>query len=416
MTTEPENPTPPPEESGGGEQPAAGGPERPGGEQPAAGGPERPGGERPDAGGPERPAPPRRLTRSRSDRVVSGVAGGIARHYRLDPTVVRIAFVAGVILWGAGAVLYLAAYMLMPQEGEETAFADRASSSVAALTGRNRTLAAIGVVVLVLVGGPIVLALGFGAAGIAVPFGIVILAGLGAAWLVTGRKPAGGDPGQIAKLTLLGLGVIGVLFVFAAGSFWGAAAGGDTVIAALVIAAGLALVVSAFARPARWLILPALALAIPAAFVAAAGIDLDGGVGEKRYRPATLEDVRGDYEIGAGELTLDLRDVDYPVEGEWRVNVEVGMGAAKVLVPEDVCVTTTAELGMGGVEVFERDGGGIDVDWEDAQTPPSGTPRLTINADIGLGALQVGHVDTGHRRFSRFDDGPGRNENKACDA
>ena len=397
MNSEPENPTPPPEESGGGEQPDVGGPERP------------------DAGGPERPAAPPRLTRSRSDRVVAGVAGGIARHYRLDPTIVRIAFVAGVILWGAGAVLYLAAYMLMPQEGEASAFADRASSRVTELTGRNRTLAAIGVVVLVLVGGPIVLAIGFGAAGIAVPFGLLILAGLGAAWLATGRKPAGGDAGEIAKLTLLGLGVIGLLFLFAAGSFWGAAAGGDTVIAALVIAAGLALVASAFARPARWLILPALALAIPAAFVAAAGIDLDGGVGEKRYRPTTIADVRDKYEIGAGELTLDLRDVDLP-PGERTIHFEVGMGAAKVLVPEDVCVSTTAELGMGGVEVFERDGGGIDVDWEDVRTPPEGTPRLIVDADIGLGALQVGHVDVGHRRFGRFDEDPGRGVNEACDA
>ena len=39
-----------------------------------------------------------------------------------------------------------------------------------------------------------------------------------------------------------------------------------------------------------------------------------------------------------------------------------------MLVPEDVCVSTTAKLGMGGVEVFDHDSGGIDVDWEDLQT------------------------------------------------
>ena len=64
------------------------------------------------------PPPPRRLTRSRTDRVIAGVCGGVARHYNLDPTLVRIGFVAGVILWGATAVLYLAALLLMPEEGE----------------------------------------------------------------------------------------------------------------------------------------------------------------------------------------------------------------------------------------------------------------------------------------------------------
>jgi phage shock protein PspC (stress-responsive transcriptional regulator) len=362
----------------------------------------------PDPSAPEEGPPPRRLTRSRSDRIIGGVCGGIARHYGLDPTLARVGAVAGIILWGASAVLYLAALLLMPEEGTEGAASERPGSPP--LVGRNRTLAAIGVVVLVLVGGPILLGLGFAAAGIALPFALLILAGLGVAWLVTGRKPAGADPGQIARLTLLGLGVIGLLCVLACASFWGAAAGGDEIVAGAVILAGVALVASAFARPARWLILPALALAIPAAFVAAAGIDLDGGVGEKRYRPTNAADIRDHYEVGAGKLTVDLRDVDLSA-GERRLRVDVGMGKAVVLVPEDVCVSTDAELGMGGVQVFDRDGGGIDVDFEDERTPPAGTARLVVEADIGLGAVEIGHEGGGRR----WND-PTRDGNFACDA
>ncbi|HEX8206956.1 MAG TPA: PspC domain-containing protein, partial [Solirubrobacteraceae bacterium] len=66
---------------------------------------------------PENPTPPRRLTRSRSDRMIGGVCGGIARHWNLDPTLVRVGAVAGLILWGATAVLYIAALLLMPEEG-----------------------------------------------------------------------------------------------------------------------------------------------------------------------------------------------------------------------------------------------------------------------------------------------------------
>ncbi|HEV2812338.1 MAG TPA: PspC domain-containing protein [Solirubrobacteraceae bacterium] len=362
---------------------------------------------------------PNQLLRSRTDRVIGGVCGGVARRYGLDPTLVRVGFVTGVLLWGAGAVLYLAALFLMPEEPEGTAPGGpevppgaAAATPAPTLAGRNRVLAGIGVVVLVLVGGPVVLGLGLAAGGLLVPFLLLILTGLGVAWLVTGRRPPAGEPGQIARLTLLGLGVLALLGLLSVGSFWAAAAGGDAIVAGAVVVAGLALVTSAFAKPARWLVLPALALAIPAAFVAAAGIDLDGGVGEKRYKPSAAADIREHYEVGAGSLTIDLRDVALPA-GERRVHVDVGMGEAVVLVPEDVCVSTTAELGIGGVEVFDRDAGGVDVDWEDIRSPPAGTPRLVVDADVGIGALQVGHSEVRTHRFGRWDDSA-RGTNEAC--
>jgi phage shock protein PspC (stress-responsive transcriptional regulator) len=383
---------------------------------------------------------PRQLTRSRSDRVIGGVCGGIARHWNLDPTLVRVGAVAGLLLWGATAVLYVVALLIVPDEpaaGEEAsaagggaaapegtaggggaeggAAAAAATPPTAPLAGRNRTLAAVGVVVLVLVAGPLFLGLGLAVAGLLLPFALLVLGGLAVAWLVTGRTPAGGDAGQTVRLTLLGLGVLGLVFLLAVASFWGAAAGGDVIVAGAVVVAGLALVASAFARPARWLILPALALAIPAAFVAAAGIDLDGGIGEKRYRPTAVADLRDRYEVGAGSLTVDLRDVELPA-GERRVAVDVGMGEAVVLVPEDVCVSTDAELGMGGVQVFDRDGGGVDVDFEDVRTPPAGTARLVVEADVGLGAVEVGHAEQhGRHRFGRWRDDADAG-NSACDA
>jgi phage shock protein PspC (stress-responsive transcriptional regulator) len=350
------------------------------------------------------------LQRSRSDRIIGGVCGGIARHWNLDPTLVRVGAAAGVVLWGAGVVLYLVALLIMPEDAEGAADGpERPTGATPPLAGRNRVLAAIGVVVLVCVAGPIALGLGFAAAGLLLPFALLVLAGLAVAWLTTGRKPVAGDTGQITRLTLLGLGVLGLLFLLAAGSFWGAAVGGDEVIAGAVILAGVALVVSAFARPARWLILPALALAIPAAFVAAAGIDLDGGIGEKRYRPSAAADIRERYEVGAGSLTVDLRDIDLPA-GESRMRVDVGMGEAVVLVPEDVCVSTEAELGAGGVQVFDRDSAGVDVDFEDLHSPPPGTAQLVLEADVGLGAVEVAHADDGHRRWND----PARDGNFAC--
>ena len=108
-----------------------------------------------------------------------------------------------------------------------------------------------------------------------------------------------------------------------------------------------------------------MALALAAGTVAAAGIDLDGGIGQREYRPGTTAELRDRYELGIGELVVDLRDTDLP-KGDLPLDVDVGMGQAVVVVPEDVCVATDADVGMGNVALFGSDHGGIDVDYEDA--------------------------------------------------
>lgn len=54
------------------------------------------------------------LTKSATDRKLCGVAGGIANHFRLDPTLVRLGFVLAAFCWGLGIVLYLVACVVMP--------------------------------------------------------------------------------------------------------------------------------------------------------------------------------------------------------------------------------------------------------------------------------------------------------------
>jgi hypothetical protein len=46
---------------------------------------------------------------------------------------------------------------------------------------------------------------------------------------------------------------------------------------------------------------------------------------------------------------------------------------------------------MGAIAVFNRDGGGVDFTWSDGRRAPSGTPRLVIDGDVGLGFLEVRH-------------------------
>ncbi len=62
----------------------------------------------------------KRLYRSRDERMLAGVCGGIAEYLDLDPTVVRVAFVVATLLtWPMAIVLYLALAFIMPERPDE---------------------------------------------------------------------------------------------------------------------------------------------------------------------------------------------------------------------------------------------------------------------------------------------------------
>ncbi len=61
------------------------------------------------------------LTRPRNDRMIAGVCSGIARRFGIDATIVRIAFVASLLLPGPQILIYLAAWILMPEESSTLA-------------------------------------------------------------------------------------------------------------------------------------------------------------------------------------------------------------------------------------------------------------------------------------------------------
>jgi phage shock protein PspC (stress-responsive transcriptional regulator) len=63
------------------------------------------------------------LRRSADDRMLAGVAGGIARYLNVDVTLVRVVIAALTLLTGAGAPMYIAAWLLIPADGEEQSVA-----------------------------------------------------------------------------------------------------------------------------------------------------------------------------------------------------------------------------------------------------------------------------------------------------
>ncbi len=63
------------------------------------------------------------LRRSGDDKMLAGVAGGIARYLNADVTLVRVIIAALVLFTGAGPALYIAAWLLIPADGEDESIA-----------------------------------------------------------------------------------------------------------------------------------------------------------------------------------------------------------------------------------------------------------------------------------------------------
>jgi phage shock protein PspC (stress-responsive transcriptional regulator) len=330
---------------------------------------------------------PKRLIRTRRGRLIGGVSSGLGDYFGVDPLLFRIGFVALAFFGGGGLFLYLAFLLLVPEEG-----ADRAPIAVFGRSWASIAGAAV------LFGGA-ALAIHAAAhdagsdANVAAGAGFVALAGLAAAalWWALRRRPEVDKESRDRRLwRCLALGTamtaLAVL-LFGAGAYLAGVEGGLAGWA--LVAVGAALVVATFMGRARWLIVPAIAFALPVTLVTAADADLHGGAGERVHRPQSIAQVHDSYRLGAGRLEVDLRDVRFPA-GDTPLRLRLGVGELVVLVPDDVCVVMRSRIGGGYVGVLDREHGGLDVDWSnDPPAPPPGTPRLVVDGDVGLGALFV---------------------------
>jgi phage shock protein PspC (stress-responsive transcriptional regulator) len=280
--------------------------------------------------GPRRP-----LLRSKDDRLIWGVAGGLAAHIGFNATVVRLAFVVLTLFGGAGLLAYLVLAVALPQDDGTGKPVDE---SVWARLGKVA-------LVCILVG----IALGL-AAGMALV------------------------------------------------SAWVTATGHGTAIAVAVIFIGLALVAAAFATDVRRratppLLVLALVLGIPAGGIAAADIHFDNSVGERTYTPTVSADIPAEgYKLGTGQLVVDLRQLPWKPGQTIAASAHLGMGQMIVSVPSKVCVVGHATGKAGELIVAGDVSHGIDPDVDKA-TPTSNAPRLDLTADIQLGQMIVTDED-----------------------
>jgi phage shock protein PspC (stress-responsive transcriptional regulator) len=66
----------------------------------------------------------KRVYRTREGRIVAGVCSGLATYFGIDATLVRLAFGVLSVFGGMGVLLYLIAWVIVPEEGEETSIVE----------------------------------------------------------------------------------------------------------------------------------------------------------------------------------------------------------------------------------------------------------------------------------------------------
>jgi phage shock protein PspC (stress-responsive transcriptional regulator) len=405
--------------------------------------------------------PRKRLLRSTDDRILAGVAGGIAKYLDVDPTLVRVGFVAAVLFGGLGIVAYLVLAVVTPNDdgSGSPVQGDRPSIGLVVL--------AVLAVLILLPGpfwGPFDWGIGWWWGG---SLWLLVLAA-GGVWLymtLRDRRRAAPPPGEASggepakpqtavtepldrpgapptrsdranrfvraiAIGILIFAALNVAAAVAAVSAWATATGRGEIVAGVVIAIGVALVGAAFIGEPRWrwLILPALVLALPAGGVAAADLRFDSGIGERDHRPASFTAIPDDgYSLGVGQMTVDLRGLPWRSRDTLELETDMGIGETIVSVPSDVCVEPDARTRAG--EVFVRGQHSSGVDPEVSEVPPERkAPRLVLDAEVDIGALKVSDRAPSelrggdHDGFDRFDESSSENEaeraraEKACES
>jgi phage shock protein C len=293
------------------------------------------------------PPRPRRFLRSPRDRVLGGVCGGLGEYFAIDPILFRIAAIVLALVGGLALVAYPILWIVVPRDDG---------------TGHPEPLPVWRV------------------------FGVR-----------DGRPPSAG---RVIAVIAGALGALVLAFVLFVAAGWATAAGGGVAVACVVVALGLLAVAGALTgrRAARWLVLPALLIALPSGIVAAAGVKFEGGYGERDYRPVSAGDLPpGGYKVAAGSMWIDLRDARLAPRTTTRLPIHVGLGEATLIVPAGVCVQAHTKSGGGVINVLGHQQQGGDLDYR-LGGATSAAPRLDIEANLGLGAFEVVH-DPSQARF-----------------
>ncbi len=368
---------------------------------------------------PNRPAPPpspRRLRRS-NDRQIAGVAGGVAEYFEIDPVIARLGFVVALFAGGAGLIAYLVAWAVLP---EATGVA--APSNERPLDRRTTvTVLALVVAAWIAISDPF-------QADVIVPLilvavGVYLLrqreGGFGetsvpatvaptSAEDVVAAETADADPDfawsspvadelqppprprRPAVVTRVCLSALALLFAGAITTRqvdW-VQADTSSVIAIGLVMVGIAALVGSFVGRSRGIVVVGVLLSL--AFAAAGVIEpvVEDGVGDRLFRPTTIDTGTASYNLGIGDMVVDLRDLEIQAGSETRVSIKMGIGHTVVHLPPDVDVRVEGDLDIGELIILGEFESGLGNELV-VERDVDGDALLIVNLEMGIGQAEV---------------------------
>ncbi|MFL6060282.1 MAG: PspC domain-containing protein [Marmoricola sp.] len=387
-----------------------------------------------------------RLRRSVSDRYVAGVAGGLGRHFNIDPTIVRVLLAVLTLFGGAGVLIYAVCWAFVPEEGS-----NRAAVNIGSDARKILLLAAAAIAVLLAMGDAFSgYHAGWPIASIAVIVGVVLIArdkrnerrhpqptypteqpyaaAPGAGYTdpstTYARAPYTQDPAYdttvqaavppvppawappVAQAPLLPphpkrTGVIwfwptlamiaiamGLIGIYDANHHVEA----GVYPAVAVAITGAMLVLGSFVGRSGGLILvglistAALGMATVVGTFHVDGRDLD-------VKPRLAANVQPEYHTHLGRIRLDLTSVSDPQALAGRtLHLHLNAGQVVVVVPRSLNVEIDARLGFaGGIRVPGYDDGGYQdaINRHVSASPANSSPDLVLDLDVRVGQITV---------------------------
>jgi phage shock protein PspC (stress-responsive transcriptional regulator) len=372
---------------------------------------------------PDAPPPYRPLLRTRDDRVVAGVAGGLGRWLDIDPVIFRVTFAVLTFFGGLGLVGYLIGYLLIPDEATGTPLVPtRRLPDPRRLTAQQRALAAwtlAGVAVLIAI-------VGHRSTTVAV---LLIIAAVTVLAAREGHRPVGATgftpaPSQqpsyafstpqstvtppttpytwtpppaphyatvergprlnraLISASLLAAGVY--LTIGQAGAYKPLAL---QAIAVALTTLGVGLAITAWRARSRG----ALVLGVLLSLIVMVGSVVEGdygsSVGRRVWRPADTAAIAGNYKLAVGNATLDLTELNAGQLAGRTVNVTMGIGKLTVLLPGNTPISAYGNVEVGDFEVFDDRWSGPE---KQTVTTPGWTPSNGLRLQLHL---RVGNVE-----------------------
>ena len=261
----------------------------------------------------------------------------------MDPNIVRVVFVVLTFLWGFGAAVYVAMWVLIPRATSGGDEIDRRDQLPIASSRWVRYSLLAGVVILALI---LITALGGrprvsgGLVGLWIIFLIVIA-------FLTARAPA-------RRLTLGRL--VAVFFLIA--------------VSVVIVIAGAFL-----------------------ALVQSTGVPLAGGTGVRGWQPTSVTEAQHVYRTAIGQSTVDLSGALFTAIG-FTVTATVAVGVLVIVLPTNAVVNLKTHVGVGSVTYPLTNGSTTSAfrPFPAALTTVANrvkAPHVTVVADVGIGLVQI---------------------------